>query len=118
MFENFRDLCLHTYNLDPVFYYYTSPSFSFDAIIKHTNIQLELLTDFDMHLYIESSVRGGLTQASMRYAKTNNQNKSDYDPVNLKSWIVYQGYINLYGKQCLSTHLTVTLNGLNLCLTN
>lgn len=35
-------------------------------------------------------IRGGLTQASMRYAKANNENTPDYEPSNPKSWLVYQ----------------------------
>jgi len=35
-------------------------------------------------------IRGGLTQASMRYAKANNEKTPDYDPAQPKSWLVYQ----------------------------
>jgi len=52
VFENFRDLCLTTYTLDPAFYY-TCPGFSFDAMLKHTSMKLELLHDYDMLLMIE-----------------------------------------------------------------
>ncbi|XP_026815430.1 uncharacterized protein LOC113555237 isoform X2 [Rhopalosiphum maidis] len=96
VFENFRDMCISTYNLDPV-YYYTAPGFSFDCMLKCTKIKLELLSDFDMHLFFENSIRGGLTQASMRYAKANHENTPDYDTKNPKSWIVYQDCNNLYG---------------------
>jgi len=53
VFENFRDLCLNTYNLDPA-YYYTAPAFSFDAMLKYTTIKLELLSDYEMLLMIEN----------------------------------------------------------------
>ncbi|XP_050064727.1 uncharacterized protein LOC126553627 [Aphis gossypii] len=96
MFENFRDMCISTYNLDPV-YYFTAPGFSFDCMLKYTKVKLELLSDFDTHLFFENSIRGGLTQASMRYAKANNEKIQDYDPTKSKSWIVYQDCNNLYG---------------------
>ena len=96
VFENFRDMCISTYNLDPVFYY-TAPGFSFDCMLKYTNVKLELLSDFDMHLFFENSIRGGLTQASMRYAKANNEKTLDYDPIKPKSWLIYQDCNNLYG---------------------
>ncbi|KAL4099018.1 hypothetical protein QTP88_023519 [Uroleucon formosanum] len=96
VFENFRDMCISTYNLDPVFYY-TAPGFSFDCMLKYTNVKLELLSDYDTHLFIENSIRGGLTQASIRYAKANNEKTIDYDPTKPKSWIVYQDCNNLYG---------------------
>ncbi|KAE9540697.1 hypothetical protein AGLY_003942 [Aphis glycines] len=96
VFENFRDLCLNTYNLDPS-YYFTAPAFSFDAMLKYTAIKLDLLTDYEMLLMIENGIRGGLTQASMRYAKPNNERTPDYNPADLKSWLVYQDCNNLYG---------------------
>jgi len=52
IFENFRDLCLSTYQLDPAFYY-TSSGFSFDCMLKYTSMKLELLSDYDMLLMIE-----------------------------------------------------------------
>jgi len=52
VFENFRDLCLNTYHLDPA-YYYTAPGFSFDAMLKYTAIKLELLSDYEMLLMFE-----------------------------------------------------------------
>ncbi|XP_060855073.1 uncharacterized protein LOC132932727 [Metopolophium dirhodum] len=96
VFENFRDLCLTTYHLDPSFYY-TAPGFSFDCMLKYTGQQLELLHDYDMLLMIEKRIRGGLTQASMRYVKVNNEKTPDYDPTKPKSWLVYQDCNNLYG---------------------
>lgn len=96
VFENFRDLCLKTYHLDPAFYY-TAPGFSFDCMLKYTKAKLELLSDYDTHLFFENSIRGGLTQASMRYAKANNKKTQDYDSTKPKSWVVYQDCNNLYG---------------------
>jgi hypothetical protein len=52
VFENFRDICMKTYNLDPA-HYYTAPGFSFDCMLKYTEMKLELLTDYDMLLMFE-----------------------------------------------------------------
>lgn len=52
VFENYRDLCLSTYQLDPAFYY-TVPGFSFDCMFKYKSMKLELLSDYDMLLVIE-----------------------------------------------------------------
>jgi hypothetical protein len=52
VFENFRDICMKTYNLDPA-HYYTAPGFSFDCMLKYTEMKLELLTDYDMLLMVE-----------------------------------------------------------------
>ncbi|KAF0768426.1 adhesive plaque matrix protein, partial [Aphis craccivora] len=44
-----------------------------------------------------SGIRGGLTQASMRYVKANNKKTPDYDPTKPKSWLIYEDCNNLYG---------------------
>ena len=47
VFESFRKTCLQYYKLDPC-HYFTSPGLSWDAMLKMTNIKLELMTDVDM----------------------------------------------------------------------
>ena len=47
IFENFRDVCVKNYKLDPA-WYYTSPGLSWDALIKKTEINLDLLSDVNM----------------------------------------------------------------------
>ena len=44
VFESFRKTCLQYYKLDPC-HYFTSPGLSWDAMLKMTNIKLELMTD-------------------------------------------------------------------------
>ncbi|CAH1170952.1 unnamed protein product [Phaedon cochleariae] len=61
VFEQFRNSCLKTYDLDPA-HYYTLPGFTWDAMMKFTNQELELITDPDMFLFVEQRVRGGLSQ--------------------------------------------------------
>ena len=47
IFENFRDLCLSYYKLDPV-HYYGTPGITWDACLKMSKQTLELITDPDM----------------------------------------------------------------------
>ena len=72
VFETFRDTCLQHYKLDPA-YFYTAPGLAWQAALKYTGVNLELLTDLDMLLMFEKGIRGGITQAVHRYAKANNQ---------------------------------------------
>ena len=51
VFENFRDICIKNYNLDPA-HYYTAPDLSWDAMLKVTNVELELLSDMDKLLMV------------------------------------------------------------------
>ena len=50
------------------------------ALLKRTNINLELLTDYDMHLLVEQGLKGGISMVSKRYAKANNPLLEDFDP--------------------------------------
>ena len=96
MFENFRKVCLEKYGLDPA-HYYSAPGLSWDALLKKTGVELELLTDLDMHLFIERGMRGGISMASKRYAKANNPRVEGYDPTQPTNYITYLDANNLYG---------------------
>ena len=69
VFLNFRNICTNHYGLDPV-WYYSAPGLAWDAALKITKVQLELLSDPDMLLIIESGIRGGIATISHRHAKS------------------------------------------------
>ena len=96
VFENFRDVCLKNYGLDPV-YYYTAPGLAWDACLKITGVNLELLTDVDMLLMIEKGIRGGISIISNRYGEANNKYMKDYDKTKLSKFLMYLDANNLYG---------------------
>ncbi|KYN30140.1 hypothetical protein ALC57_00402 [Trachymyrmex cornetzi] len=77
IFENFRNSCVTSYGLDPA-HYYTLPDFTWDAMLKHTRVRFELLTDIDIVMFIERGIRGGLSQCSDRYAQANNKMNNLY----------------------------------------
>ena len=79
VFENFRDVCLDNYRLDPMFYY-TAPGLAWDACLKIAKVRLELLTDYDILMMVEKGIRGGVSMISTRYGKANNPYMKDYDP--------------------------------------
>ena len=96
VFENFRKLCLRQYGLDPA-HYFTSPGLSWDALLKKTGVELELLTDYEMHMFVERGIRGGISMVSKRHAKANNPLVTDYDESKPNSYIMYLDANNLYG---------------------
>ena len=71
VFENFRDKCIEIYELDPA-HFLSAPGLAWQACLKKTKVELELLTDIDMLLMIEKGIRGGICQAIYRHAKANN----------------------------------------------
>ena len=72
IFENFRSICMNHYAMDPA-WYFGAPGLAWDAALKITKVQLELLSDPDMLLMIESGIRGGIATISHRHAKANNE---------------------------------------------
>ena len=96
VFENFRDVCLDNYRLDPMFYY-TAPGLAWDACLKIAKVRLELLTDYDMLMMVEKGIRGGVSMISTRYGKANNPYMKDYDPDQPTKFISYLDANNLYG---------------------
>ena len=96
VFENFRDICLKNYGLDPV-YYYTAPGLAWDAMLKMTGVNLELLDNVDMLLMIEKGIRGGISIISNRYGKANNKYMKDYNKKELSKYLMYLDANNLYG---------------------
>ena len=71
IFENFRNVCASNYDLDPA-WYYTSPGLAWDAMLKATEVTLQLLIDPNMLLLVGKSIRGGISTISHRYGEANN----------------------------------------------
>ena len=58
MFEKFIKTCLEYYGLDPC-HYFSSHGLSWDAMLKMTGVELKLISNINMHLFIEKGMRGG-----------------------------------------------------------
>ena len=56
-------------------------------MLKMTGIKLELISDVDVHLFIEKGMRGGIPYISKRHSKVDEDNK----------FIMYWDMNNLYG---------------------
>ena len=71
-------MSLETYGLDPI-HYYSLPDLSWDAMLKYTGVELELITDPDMHLMTEKSMRGGISNICHRHATSNHPSMDTYN---------------------------------------
>ena len=96
VFENFRKTCIQYYELDPC-HYFSCAGYSWDAMLKMTDIKLELMTDVDMFQFIEKGMRGGISYIANRYSKANNKYMKDYDKNKPSKYIMYLDANNLYG---------------------
>ena len=96
VFENFRSTCLSHYRLDPC-HYFSAPGLSWDALLRMTKINLDLISDTDQQLFIEKGIRGGISTITHRHAVANNKYMKSYNPEVESSYIMYLDANNLYG---------------------
>ena len=94
-FEQFRQICLKYYQLDPA-HFYTVPGLAWDAALKYTKVKLETVYDIEMHPFLERGMRGGISMISHRYAQANNSYLQDHDPEKPSIFIIYEDANNLY----------------------
>ena len=66
VFENFRNMCINFYELDPV-KFLSAPGLAWQAALKKTKVKLDLLTNIDVLLMAEKGVRGRICNSIYRY---------------------------------------------------
>ena len=108
-FEKFRDMCIKEYELDPA-HFLLLLGLAWQACLKKTNIELELLTNYDMLLMVEEGIRGGICHSVHRYAKANNKYMKNYNNNEESSYIQYLDANNLY---VWAMSKTLPVNGFN-----
>ena len=96
VFEKFINTRLNYYGLDPC-HYFSSPGLSWDVMLNMTGIELELISNIDMHLFIEKGMRGGILYIAKRHSKANNKYVNNYDSTKENIFIMYFDVNNLYG---------------------
>ena len=94
-FKNFKNKCIEIYKLDPA-HFLSAPGLAWQACLKKTKVELELLTDNDMLLIVEKGTRDGISQAIHWYVKANNKNMKNYDKDIISSYLMYLDASNLY----------------------
>ena len=109
VFQKFSDFAYKTYNLDAR-HSCTLPGYSWQSMLKMTKIELELISDSDMYLFLMDTIRGGITVCSKKFIKADNiytrkvHDESSNKKVSKKiktsdsnKFIMYLDANNLYG---------------------
>ena len=78
-------------------HYFSSTGLAWDAMLKMTGVELKLIDDIAMHLFVEKCMRGGISYIAKRYCKANNKYIKDYDEDKDSTFIMYWDVNNLYG---------------------
>ena len=88
--------CLEVYELDTA-HFLSLPELALQACLKKTNVEIELLTDYNMLLMVEERIRGGICHSIHRYAKANNKYMKDHNKNIESSYIQNLDANNLCG---------------------
>ena len=92
----FENKCIEIYELVPA-HFLSAPGLAWQACLKRTKVELELLTDIDMLSMVEKGTRVGICQALHRHAKANNKYMKNYNKDVISSYLMYLDANNLYG---------------------
>ena len=90
VFEKFIKTCLEYYCLDYYCHYFSVSGLSFDAMLKMTRTELELISDITVHSFIEKGMRGGISYIYKRHSKVNDCGSEE-------KIIIYWDMNNFYG---------------------
>jgi hypothetical protein len=96
IFESVRKTCLKNYNLDPA-HYLSASGLSWDAFLKRSRAEIELISYMDMFRFFEKGMGGGVSYIAYRYARANNKYMSTYDKAKPSNYLMYHDGNNLYG---------------------
>ena len=96
VFETFGSKCIEIHELDAA-HFLSACGLVWQACLKKTEVELELLTDIDMLLMEEKEIREGICHSIHKYAKGNNKYMKNYDKGKWWSYIMYSDVKNQYG---------------------
>ena len=96
VFRKFINTCLDYYGLDHC-HYSSSHELNWDAMLKMSGKELELISDTDMHFFIEKGMRQGISYIAKRHSKANNKYTKCYDSGKESKYVMYLDENNLYG---------------------
>ena len=92
VFENFKNMCIEIYKLDPA-NFFSAFGLAWQAALKKTKVKLDLLTDINMLLMVEK----GIIYVNNLYGWAMSQKL----PVNNFEWIKAEGFFLEVDHHCL-----------------
>ena len=95
VFENFRNMCLKIYELDPI-KFLSTPGLGSEATLKKTKVKLHLLTEINTLLKVENGISGAICYSIYQYPKPDNKYMKDYDDNKDSAYLQYWNVNNLY----------------------
>ena len=107
VFEKFIEQSMKEHGVDPS-QCYSSPGFFWEAMLRSTKVEMELLTDPEMFRFFESAIRGGISVVPGRCADANNYLLEDLDPSKPSSFIEDLDKNGLY---CTVMHYPLPIRG-------
>ena len=91
------------FEVDPA-HYVSAPQMAWDAMLKKTDVLLDLITDRAMDLMIESGMRRGICMISNRHAQANNLMAGNNDPEQPHTYMVDWDANNMCGSPVVRRH--------------
>ena len=124
VFEKFRNNSLKNYGLCAG-HYLSAPYLTWDAMLKMTKIELELIRDPNMFVFFEKGTRRGTYYISNRYSKANNKYLKSYNRkqeskhiINLYANNLYDYAMSIFLPTCGFTWIDNKEFDLNKCTSN
>ena len=77
IFEKCVNWPLKIYKLAPS-HYFSCPELTWDAVLKMTEVKLELISKIDLHYFIEKGMRGGISYSCNRFSEANSEKCISY----------------------------------------
>ena len=95
VFENFKNIFIKIYELDPG-KFLSAPGLVWQETLKKAGVELELLTDTDILLIVQTGIRGGICHEINHYPKAYNKYMKDYYNIKESSYLKYWDANNIY----------------------
>ena len=96
--RNFRTCFRKIYDLD-ILHFLTLPKAAWNGALYRCQLKIELVTDWQLHLDVESGLRGGLCMPFQPHAEANDPATPEYNPDKRPAVIAYWDANSLYPSQ-------------------